>query len=438
MVKNNRNKQLPAFPKQSKGNRRAAWISFMAVGILLFVVASCKNGNNENVVLTPEFIAKINQYEDVGEYAEGLAGMKKNGKWGFMDVKGEEAIPCNYDEVHPFSEGRAAVAQNGKWGYIDRQGKSIVPCTYDFAAPYSEGVAVVVKEMTYPDGTLKGYPRLTFLDAQGNVISKLTDMNLRDSSNSESGGLTSDAQFHQGVLTVGIGKGDEDDVEDFKNVNKEGEFVDTPETQASSPAVCPYQLFSENDGNLYGIKDSLQNVVVQPKYIELASSLSTDGSVSVPRISNGVVFATLADQGYPYHEGKVIIHGYIDLKGHETFSAQDYQKVAQANKETTDQAASRELDNFFADLSDNSNSDSDTGWIQGTWSCSTQYGTSTVTISGNNLTSSLDGEVLYNGPYTIEGGNIKYDRQSGTVLNIPIDYANHRLMFDQETPYVKN
>ena len=62
-------------------------------------------------------------------YSEGYAAVQKDGKWGFVDEAGQCVIPCQYDEVGDFSEGLAAVKDadhNGKgeqWAYIDTKGE---------------------------------------------------------------------------------------------------------------------------------------------------------------------------------------------------------------------------------------------------------------------------------------------------------------------------
>ena len=47
-------------------------------------------------------------------YSEGYAAVQKDGKWGFVDEAGQCVIPCQYDEVGDFSEGLAAVKDAGK------------------------------------------------------------------------------------------------------------------------------------------------------------------------------------------------------------------------------------------------------------------------------------------------------------------------------------
>ena len=59
----------------------------------------------------------------------------------------EEHIAPKYEEAQPFYEGLAAVKQNGKWGYIDETGKTVIPFQYDIACVFSEGYAVVGKSI---------------------------------------------------------------------------------------------------------------------------------------------------------------------------------------------------------------------------------------------------------------------------------------------------
>ena len=69
------------------------------------------------------------QFDGVSSFSNGLAKVKQNGKWGFVNTKGEIVIPCVYDDgdVYSFSEGLAKVKQNGKWMIIDSNGQVIIP-----------------------------------------------------------------------------------------------------------------------------------------------------------------------------------------------------------------------------------------------------------------------------------------------------------------------
>jgi hypothetical protein len=62
--------------------------------------------------------------EDVGGFHGGLAAVKKNGKWGFIDKTGTFVAAPEFDEIYEeptdIDEGRTAVKKNGKIGYVAR------------------------------------------------------------------------------------------------------------------------------------------------------------------------------------------------------------------------------------------------------------------------------------------------------------------------------
>lgn len=84
-------------------------------------------------------------YENInGAFQEGLAAVMLNGKWGFIDKTGYMVIPAKYDSISYFSEGLAPVSVNDKWGYIDKIESMVIPAKYDFAVSFSEGLAAVI------------------------------------------------------------------------------------------------------------------------------------------------------------------------------------------------------------------------------------------------------------------------------------------------------
>jgi len=55
-------------------------------------------------------------------FSGGLALVYLNGKYGFIDTKGNTVVQPIYGGALPFSGGLALVYLNGKWGYIDTKG----------------------------------------------------------------------------------------------------------------------------------------------------------------------------------------------------------------------------------------------------------------------------------------------------------------------------
>lgn len=83
-----------------------------------------------------------------------------------------EAIAPKYEDAGTFNNGLAPVKQNGKWGYIDETGKTVIPFQYDIAGLFSEGFALVGNEVEMdpyydPDESLSAY-ELGFVDTKGN------------------------------------------------------------------------------------------------------------------------------------------------------------------------------------------------------------------------------------------------------------------------------
>ena len=70
--------------------------------------------------------------------------MKKNANRAYpFWVIGEEVIPSKYDWEYDFHYGLALVKLNGKWGYVDKSGKEVIPCRYDYTTSFDDGFAKV-------------------------------------------------------------------------------------------------------------------------------------------------------------------------------------------------------------------------------------------------------------------------------------------------------
>jgi len=96
-------------------------------------------------------------YEEGHLFVDGIAAVKRNGKWGYINEKGETISDCIYDEVKDFSEGFAAVyiyetvpdikgaapLRIDKWAIIDNTGELVTDFKFKDIGPFSDGVALV-------------------------------------------------------------------------------------------------------------------------------------------------------------------------------------------------------------------------------------------------------------------------------------------------------
>ena len=53
------------------------------------------------------------------DFSEGLAAVCENGKWGFIDRRGEVAVSFIYEAARPLRQGLAWVKQDGLWGILN-------------------------------------------------------------------------------------------------------------------------------------------------------------------------------------------------------------------------------------------------------------------------------------------------------------------------------
>jgi len=108
------------------------------------------------------------QYRRAWVFSEGLAAVQKNGMIGFINRKGEVAIPFRYPyhgnplSSFVFDNGRCIVADTtGKCGVINRKGEWIIQPKYDNIDAYEEYViassAGVRRQLTYEEKVINSF-----------------------------------------------------------------------------------------------------------------------------------------------------------------------------------------------------------------------------------------------------------------------------------------
>lgn len=114
---------------------------------------------------TPAFAA---QFDQAGEFSEGLAPVVADGRAGFIDLSGRVVLTFPATRTGNFREGLAAVINGGSVAYVDKTGTVKVPPRYRIFptgdrewGDFREGKVCVLMEGGYG-----------FVDTQGQVVVK--------------------------------------------------------------------------------------------------------------------------------------------------------------------------------------------------------------------------------------------------------------------------
>ena len=96
-------------------NKKHAMLITVLMALFLLNVSgnlqSQKDTNNIQWMIEPQF-------DGAGNFSEGMAGVEKDGKIGYINKEGKIVIEPQFDYADGFSEGMARVKKIGKWGFI--------------------------------------------------------------------------------------------------------------------------------------------------------------------------------------------------------------------------------------------------------------------------------------------------------------------------------
>lgn len=373
-------------PPTRKNNRLLLWLAIAAAVLItllgaFFVLKRCTNPGatewdipgdtiaaeqveeEDTIVhITPEFIEAVRKYDELGEFAERLAPVKRNGSWGFINVRGEEVIACQYDGATIFSEGKAAVKKNGEWAYINHSNEVVIPFFKAVKAePFSEGRAFV---LTREFDNRNWNATYMFIDEQGNRVFGGTIYE-----ELQFGYPSHFPSFKNGRVTI-----NEDPEASSVTHNLQGAVVETHNEDFQEEKGA-YEYFSVSaDDNLtewfFGLKDASGKEVIPAKYHGFISKSDYTNYTDAPY---GVVLAYFCSDNasdYYYDEGGYTSnrkhYGYVDLEGNDTFSADLIQRCNEARRkgiEKVEKEAAR-----YAELKQQRNQ------LIGIWLLQTNYG----------------------------------------------------------------
>ncbi len=78
--------------------------------------------------------------------SEGLRGIKKDDRYGFVDDRGRLRVANRYDSIGEFHEGLASVKLIGKWGFVNTNDQIVINPNYDNCSFFQHGIGYRFQE----------------------------------------------------------------------------------------------------------------------------------------------------------------------------------------------------------------------------------------------------------------------------------------------------
>jgi hypothetical protein len=85
------------------------------------------------------------KFDDAENFSDGLAPVKINNLWGYINQTGNIAIQPRFTVAWQFSNGRAVIQtkENRLLGYINKSGDVVIPPSFEEVSDFSDGLAAV-------------------------------------------------------------------------------------------------------------------------------------------------------------------------------------------------------------------------------------------------------------------------------------------------------
>ena len=74
--------------------------------------------------------------------SDGMLAVRENGKWGFINDKGDMIVKAKYDSCESFRYGYGRVKMGSKWGIVDKSGTEIIEPKYENILPGENGLFI--------------------------------------------------------------------------------------------------------------------------------------------------------------------------------------------------------------------------------------------------------------------------------------------------------
>lgn len=137
-----------------------------------------------------------NRYDSIGEFHHGMAPVQLLGKWGFINTADQIVVQPNFEQVDDFTDGTARVSVRGKWGIVNSTGQILLPVRYDSLHRLPTGHWLVGENNRYGLADHRGN---LLIDARFEQLQVMSDNAVRVEQNGKFGVIS-----HEGLSIVPI------------------------------------------------------------------------------------------------------------------------------------------------------------------------------------------------------------------------------------------
>lgn len=403
-------------PSKVSHKSKHHWLVPLLVGMVLLAsmaIYALATGRKQ-LEITPEFVVAIQKYDRLEPFSEGMAAVRRNGKWGYINLRGEEVIPCQFSDAFPpgqFAEGVACVVDsrneeplwNSRVGFINKEGEWVIEGDFYTEAPNLSEV------WAQTDHQLP-----SFRDGKCAVYSKPVK--------------SVDNAFDANPIVL---------------VDHKGHTTSAPDSIART--LIAYHPYMRKE-----ITEWPRSIQVYDDYYlsELRDTMECDNGAKI------VYWSILDANSYPYDTGEVSVCYLLDSNNNSTLTSDQTSKM-----NTGKEALITELTSRHATLvsqreeqerrqREEEKFERERAWLCGTWEYSgtVDFGrylggvkkvTSRLIITPSNIQLINNGERSYSGSYSVENDQIVFDRKNGSATVLPLHPSSQQIEFHRGRYYKK-
>lgn len=229
--------------------------NFYFILVALFAatfMTSCgadENGAIEEVLSKKTYAKVISTYDHVNDFfSEGTCIVKSDGKYGVIDMKGKEIIPCTHEHIYDCSEDmflyRTKDEDYNYWyGWLDKKGNVVIEAQYSDAGLFNDGLALAIRK----NDKKSWINEYAFINKKGEIVIDFNTYAMMKS-------------FSEGLAAVNV-ENDNKDVWGY--INTKGEVVIAPTYGYAYPFSDGVAIVGKNDKNF--VIDTKGEVVFIPE-----------------------------------------------------------------------------------------------------------------------------------------------------------------------------